>query len=858
MTCPSPLFIPLVRNGFLKRLFSKSPSLNLPANLPIIFKPSLSRLLLLLLFFSTAHQAAADEKYISRLDTGWEFHQGGLGSLWEIWRGNRASDNVAWVPVTLPHCFNARDAVDPDEHYYQGPGWYRTHLKLANPFPGGRTLLHFDGAGQKSQVFVGLEKVGEHVGGYDEWDVDITDAAAREQTNALFKGAVAVAVLCDNSRDAESIPSDLSDFTRYGGLYRHVSLAYVPAISLARVHIEPTLTADGKATVKILSRLYNPLAYQEQLQLSVTVNDPQGNVIYTNSQNSPAWSGMQELTGLEIADPQRWSPATPALYHCTVTLESPHGVQKMDACFGLRSFEWVDHGPFLLNGQRLLLRGTQYHQDHAGVGAAVPDDVVRQTFQQIKDMGANFVRLSHYQQSPEVLDLCDQLGLLVWEEIPWCRGGIGGQRYQQQGRDMLSDMIDQHFNHPAIILWGLGNENGWPGDFAFFDTNAIRSFMIQLNNLAHQLDPSRKTCIRYCEFCKDVPDVYSPSIWAGWYSGRYEEYRASLEKAIKSVPHFFHAEWGGDSHARRYSEDPEQFLENVATGQGTAEVGNAYKRGGGPARASNDGDWSESYICDLFDWYLKEQEQMTNLTGTAQWIIKDFATPLRPENPVPRVNQKGLLERDGTPKEGYYVFQSYWAAKPMVHIFGHNWPVRWGRAGEDRMVKVFSNCHDVELFVNGVSLGVKQRDINDYPAAGFHWLVKFNEGTNTVRAVGRQGAVTINDEIQVGYQTAVWKNPAKLTLRQIAQTNDLVTIEARVYDQNDIPCLDAMNTVRFGLVGDGQLLDDLGTSTGSRVVQLYNGRAQISLRLNGYEAVACVASKGLPTQFLEVNNNVAP
>ena len=174
-----------------------------------------------------------------RLDAGWEFYQGSLGSLWEIWRGDKATDNVNWTPVTLPHCFNARDAVDPDVHYYQGPGWYRIHLKIANPFPNGRTLLHFDGAGQKSQVFIGLKKVGEHVGGYDQWDVDITDAVAQENT-----GEVPLAVMCDNSRDAESIPSDLSDFNRYGGLYRHVSLVYVPAISVERVHIEPTLAAS--------------------------------------------------------------------------------------------------------------------------------------------------------------------------------------------------------------------------------------------------------------------------------------------------------------------------------------------------------------------------------------------------------------------------------------------------------------------------------------------------------------------------------------------------------------------------------------------------------------------------------------
>jgi len=807
-----------------------------------------------LLAWSTSNGLAADEDNNRRLDAGWEYHQGTLGSIWEIWRGDQASDNVAWVPVTLPHCFNARDAVDPDEHYYQGQGWYRTRLKLANPFPDGRTLLHFDGAGQKSQVYVGLEKVGGHVGGYDQWEVDITDAASRARTNSIGKNSTPIAVLCDNSRDAEMIPSDLSDFTRYGGLYRHVSLVYVPKISLARVHIEPTLLGTGKAAVKIAARLYNPTASKEAVELRIEIKDPDGKVIYASTNTDAPWPELNELTAFEISKPQLWSPKSPTLYRCTVTLKSAQGTQALTDQFGIRSFEWVDHGPFKLNGERLLLRGTQYHEDHAGVGAAVPEAIVRQTFRQIKDMGANFVRLSHYQQSPQVLELCDQLGLLVWEEIPWCRGGIGGDDYKQQARDMLSNMIDQHFNHPSVILWSLGNENSWPGDFETFDTNGVRTFMIELNNLAHRLDPSRKTCIRYCDFCKDIPDVYSPSIWAGWYNGQYIEYRATLEQAIKSVPHFFHAEWGGDSHARRFSEDPEKFLGAVATGQGTAEIGNAYKAKGGSARASKDGDWSESYICDLFDWYLKEQEQMTNLTGTAQWIFKDFATPLRPENPVPRVNQKGLVERDGTPKEGYFVFQSYWADKAMLHIFGHTWRVRWGKPDEEKLVKVFSNCREVELWVNGVSAGLKQRDPADYPAAGLRWSVKFKAGTNILRAVGKRDGVEVSDEIQFEYQTAAWSRPAHLTLREIARSNDVVTVEARVFDHNDVPCLDAASTIRFGLAGDAQLLDDLGTSTGSRVVQLYNGRAQISLRFTGDKAVASVSGDGLPTQFLEVTN----
>lgn len=801
--------------------------------------------LLLFLFLSLSAASATETR--RRLADGWEFYQGTLGSTWEVWRGDKATDNVTWMPVTLPHCFNARDAVDPDVRYYQGPGWYRTKLKVANPFPKGRTLLHFDGAGQKSQVFVGMNKVGEHRGGYDEWDVDISDAVAK-----MGGGDIPLSVLCDNSRDAESIPSDLSDFNRYGGLYRHVTLIYAPAISLEQVHIEPMVVAGGKARVKIRGQFYNPTAMKDEAELSIEVRDSNGKSIHTFKQKLAPWSGAKEILEFEIGSPQLWSPKSPTLYTCNVTIKSAHGEQHVVERFGVRSVEWVEHGPFKLNGERLLLRGTHYHEDHAGVAAAVPDAVVRQTLQAMKDMGANFVRLGHYQQAPLVLDLCDELGLLVWEEIPWCRGGLGGNSFKQQCRDMLRNLIGQHYNHPSVILWGLGNENDWPGDFEKFDTNAIRGFMAELNSLAHELDPSRKTSIRRCDFCKDIVDVYSPSIWAGWYGGRYTEYRASTEKAIKDTKHFLHAEYGGDSHARRHAEDPERFMTQITTGQGTAEVGKAYKASGGKARASKDGDWSESYMINLFDWHLKEQEQMPNLTGAAQWIFKDFSTPLRPENPVPRVNQKGVLERDGTPKESYYVFQSYWSEKPMIHIYGHTWPVRWGKLGEEKLVKVYSSCREVELFVNGVSAGVKRRNTTNFPAAGLSWPVKFKEGGNKLRAVGKTNGSVINDEISMAYQTTAWGAPVKLVLTEVDSIKGVNTIEARLVDKDGVSCLDAANLIRFGLIGDGQLLDNLGTSTGSRAVRLYNGRAQISAKLHGSSAVASVASEGIETQFINL------
>ena len=807
-----------------------------------------ARLFLVLLAVSSS---AAET--VQRLSGGWEYYQGTLGSTWEVWRGDAASDNVTWSPVALPHCFNGRDSVDPDVRYYQGQGWYRTKLKIANPYPNGRTLLKFDGAGQKSEVFVYTTKVGSHVGGYDEWAVDITDAAAKAAARPESKGEVPVAVLCDNSRDAESIPSDLSDFNRYGGLYRHVSLVYVPAIAVARVGVAATVKGT-KGEVAFDIRLSNPSALPDDVTCEVVVTDPTGKVAARSEQAAVSASLGGITARIALENPALWSPRSPQLYRATVTLRSKHGEQVVAEAFGFRSVEWVEHGPFKLNGERLLLKGTHYHEDHAGVAAAVPDEVVRQTLVAIKDMGANFVRLGHYQQAPLVLKLCDELGLLVWEEIPWCRGGIGGDRYKQQCRDMLKALIEQHGNHPSVIMWGLGNENDWPGDFETQDKEGIRAFMKELNDLSHQLDPSRPTTIRRCDFCKDIVDVYSPSIWAGWYSGRYTEYAASAEKALKDTKHFFHAEWGGDSHARRFSEEPEKIIAKVAVGEGTAEKGKAYKKSGGKVRMSKDGDWSESYMINLFDWHLKEQEKMPWLTGSAQWIFKDFATPLRPENPVPRVNQKGVVERDGTPKESYYVFQSYWAEKPMVRLLGHEWPVRWGKPGEAKEVRVYSNCAEVELFADGKSLGVKKRDSQDFPAAGLRWKVVLKDGPNQLRAVAQSASGNLVDELTVGYQSKSWGKPAKLTLTELSQKDGVVTIEARMADAEGVPCLDCSNIVRFGMVGEGQLLDNLGTSTGSRVVQMYNGRAQISAKVTGHKAVFSASSEGRRTQFLNVEN----
>lgn len=796
----------------------------------------------------------------TRLNNNWEFLRQDLGGIWEavrpVGKGNPESVPL-WENVTLPHCVNATDAVDPDVNYYQGPAWYRTQLEIKNPYTNGRTLLHFEGAGQKTDIYVYTTKVGTHVGGYDEFTVDISDAVnAFIQTEVYqkqFKGKVPISIRTDNSRDLEMIPSDLSDFNLYGGLYRYLNMVYTPALSIDKLFALAETDRAGKTgKLTIKSRFYNP---QRVSNTSVVVKlfDPAGKIVQQFSKEMLTGTGDVSIAELSVKKPQLWSTETPRLYTVEMTLKRPEGTFTQREKVGFRNFEFVDNGPFKLNGKRLLLRGTHRHEDHAGVAAAMTESQMRTEMIMMKEMGVNFIRLGHYQQSRTILNLCDSLGIVVWEEIPWCRGGLGGEVYKDQARRMLRNMIEQHYNHASVIIWGLGNENDWPGDFPEFDKEKIRIFMKELNELSHQLDPTRKTAIRRCDFCKDIVDVYSPSIWAGWYRGIYTEYKTVSEEEFKKVKHFLHVEWGGDSHAGRHSENPDKALQNLkAAGAADERAGDASLYGGA-ARASKDGDWSESYICNLIDWHLKEQENMPWLTGTAQWPFKDFSTPVRPDNPVPYMNQKGVVERDFTRKEAYYVFQSFWTSKPMVHIYGHGWLVRWGAAGEEKMIKVYSNCEEAELFVNGKSYGVKKRNSQDFPAAGLRWNVKLEPGLNSINVIARKGKDFVRDNLSFQYQTETWGKPAKLVIEKVKEANGIATVQARVLDEKGVQCLDATNWLRFGLAGDGKLIDNQGTSSGSRYVQMYNGRAIIRVQTNNGVSVVSAQSTGLKTVTTPIN-----
>ena len=623
------------------------------------------------------------------------------------------------------------------------------------------------------------------------------------------------------------IPSDMSDFFLYGGLTRNVWLYETGPARLVQLHVVTEWV--GETAVLFLHGECDGLVNGTELILQLM--GPPGTAVWQTTHTIESEKFTIEL--LPVANPQRWSPDNPALYSLTAQLTCQGTIyDEVVERIGFRTFDFPEGGPFYLNGERLLLRGTHRHEDWAGRGSAVPHAWSRRELKQIKAAGFNFIRLGHYPQADAVLDACDELGLIVWEELPWCRGGVGGELFKDQARTMFREMTAQHFNRPSIIFWGLGNELDWESEHPHTDDDDVYNFLTELHELSHQLDSSRLTALRRYDRGGNIVDVYSPSIWSGWYRGRYEDYEAVLRDAMNRFPRLLHAEWGGDCHVGRHNSGP-HLRRQIANHTSHEENPGVALSTAGEARASLDSDWSESYMLDLMEWHLQVQNSLPNLAGTAQWVFKDFGTPLRPENPIPYVNQKGLVDRSGRPKDVYYLFQAYQTDTPVCRIESPTWPIRSGEPEALQRVRVYSNCERVELFVNGRSQGAKMPDPNIFPASGLVWFVAMNRGANEIRAVAMTGDGRVVEHtieqtlIPIGAAEAAALQGWCEQVEFEGKTAVLATIQ--LINQDGEPVLMDERQMRFELKGDGSLLVNQGTPTGSRVIETANGRASITI-----------------------------
>jgi beta-galactosidase len=773
-----------------------------------------SLLLLLVSFFFSASKAQSVSNTAVRekvnMNQDWQYLENDTPNI------ALATKATNWTKLNLPHTWNSTDATDLNPGYRRSASWYKKTLNITSVDPNKIYYLYFEGANITTLVYVNGKEAGTHIGGYIGFDIDMT--------KYLIQGNNEILVRVDNSYNREIIPSQKSDFFIYGGITRDVWFMTKTKTNINNVKITTPEVSEKKAALKVVAQLENT-TNSKNLSLSVVLKNPKGKQV---ASNTVAVNGNEVNVLIDnIKNPELWDTQNPNLYSITVSLlENKIAKDQLDDKVGFRWFEFKENGPFFLNGKRLLIRGTHRHEEHAGVGAAMSNQQHRADMELIKEMGANFVRLAHYPQDPEVYKACDELGLLVWDELPWCRGGLGNEVWKTNAKNMLAEMIHQNYNRPSIIIWSLGNEMNWLPDFEGGD-NAEKSvaFLKELNDISHKLDPTRKTAIRKFQEGAQVVDVFSPSIWSGWYSGSYKSYKKAIDVYKKEFKHFLHAEYGGDSHVGRHKENPITG-EGVIKSEGWEEAIVQTK----VANIAQIGDWSESYIVDLFDWHLHVAENDPTFVGNVQWAFKDFGTPLRPEDDIPYMNQKGLVDRSGKPKDAFYVFKSYWSEKPFAYIESHTWTDRQGEKGVARKVNVFSNCPKVTLFHDGKSLGEKTRDIKVFPSSGLEWDINFNEGKNTLIAMGvDKNGKQVSDTLQVNYRFKKNDTADGLKLSSVKLKNGNYLVTATAVDKNNLRCLDYETWVYFQCLKGGTTMKSQGTPTGSESIKMANGKASIEV-----------------------------
>jgi len=650
-----------------------------------------------------------------------------------------------WQSIDLPHTWNQWDAVDNAPGYRRDASWYRKEM-LLTAYDDAQYILYFEGANITTTVYVNGTQAGSHVGGYVGFEIDITNHINKGQQNTID-------VRVDNAYNPDIIPSQKADFFIYGGITRDVWLKILPQTNLKHIRINTPQVSKETADTEVIIDLHQGASLTKEHTIKCQVIEPtSGKVVAEKISVATATNQQQPIKLPTISNPKLWSTASPNLYQVkTQLLKRGKVVDEKIETVGYRWFRFDEYGAFYLNGDRLLLRGTHRHEEHAGYGAAMPNELHIKDMEQIKGMGANFLRLGHYPQDPIVYETCDKLGIILWDEL---------------------------------------------------------------------------TAIRKYYDGADLVDVFSPSIWSGWYAGVYTNYGNTLKKNQKKYPRFLHMEYGGSSHVGRHTENP-------ITGTGSlndddwAEVANQVN----VQNIAKGGDWTENYIVDLFDWYLSITETSEDLSGNAQWAFKDFGTPLRPENAIPYLNQKGLVDRAGNPKDAYYVYKSYWSDELFTYIESHTWTERRGPKGKARNVAVYSNCESVELIHNGKSLGKKTRVLGEFPACGLHWDVVFTEGENDLSAIGYQAGEKMADDAMVvsyDYDQAEKADHIDLSYKVLENGNFLV--EAFMKDKNGKRVLDYEKHLYFSRDGNGKLLKDYGTPTRSQVIQMANGYAAIELQ----------------------------
>ena len=758
------------------------------------------------------------------LDANWKFH---LGDDWP-----NASDlshlgtstgpimerfnDSSWRTVNLPHDWAIVlpfDRRGDKDHGYRpiGPNfpsnsiaWYRRTFDLPASDSGRRIWLTFDGAYRDTTVWVNGWLVRHHEGGYNPFREDITDVVH-------FGGKNTVAVRVDATKFE-------GWFYEGAGIYRHVWLDKTAPVAIApdgvfvRAQFQNTNNLpEGSAGIRATVTLINAQNSPVEAKVHFSVIDTDGKVLQELTKTDKVSAKAQKeydtfrVTGLDwdglpyfaLKKYELWSPENPKLYKLVTTVEvDGKVVDQKETTFGIRTVGFDATNGFLLNGKRYELQGVCIHQDWPGVGVAVPDSLQYFRVSRLKEMGCNAIRTAHNPPAPGFLDACDQLGILVMDEhrLP------GGDTESLHKWD---DQIRRDRNHPSVAIWSLGNEERGVEDTPQ-GANVARS----MQDLVKRLDPTRP--VTYAAPEGDVfRGINSVIEVRGW--------------------NYYLAPNNTDRYHAGHPTQPEVCTEQGSIVSTRGIYANDRQRGYISSYDTNWPGWTPPSAMWLWNYVAARPW----LSGVFVWAGFDYGGEPSP-NTWPNINsQFGILDRCGFPKDTFYYYQSWWQTDPVLHLLPHwNWP---GREGQDIRVVAYSNCKEVELFLNGVSLGRQVMAANSDLA----WQVKYAPGTLSAKGFDDAGKVIAETKVETtGDATQIQLTPDRKTIN--ADGEDVVVFTVSALDTQGRVVPVAQNKINFAIEGAGKIVGvgngdpashEPDTFAGEAAPQwsrsLFNGLAQI-------------------------------
>lgn len=593
------------------------------------------------------------------INTGWQFTK----DVIPVQEGTSVLIQGSWESVDLPHTWNGEDGQDGGNDYHRGTCLYAKKITRAELGDAPVIYLEFEGANSSATLYVNGKEACHHDGGYSTWRVNVTDLLSEENE---------VVVAVDNAANDHVYPQ-MADFTFYGGLYRSVN---VIGVSETRFDLD----YYGGPAIMVTPKVEGKNASVE-VQVFVTEAKADDELTYviwdgTKMVASKTVSAEETTAKFVIENVHLWNgKKDPHLYTAEVLLT--RGQETLDARstrFGCRSYSIDPEKGFILNGERYPLHGVSRHQDRPKKGNALDRKDHEEDIDLILEMGANTIRLAHYQHDQYFYDLCDEKGLVIWAEIPYI------SKHLPKGREntisQMTELITQNYNHPCIVVWGLSNEITMGGAE---DPDLLENHRI-LNELCHRMDPTRLTTMAVVSMCSmdaqyiQIPDVISYNHYYGWYGGTTDmngEFFDAFHAKYPSIP-IGMSEYGCEA-LNWHTSNPMQ------------------------------GDYTEEYQAYYHEELIKQLFTRDFIWATHVWNMFDFAADSRAEGGENGMNHKGLVTFDRKyKKDSFYAYKAWLSEDPFVHICGKRYV---DRVEDVTKVTVYSNQPEVELFVNGESLG---------------------------------------------------------------------------------------------------------------------------------------------------------